>query len=116
MVTHFGECRAFVNVLTVDVAVTFRAQFLESRRAWFRAGITSMTPCFTNTTTANTLEVMTPQFLGADTMSIIEVTGLLTLIDTTCGGVVERQSRWASTSERTFRVHANTASFANAWI
>lgn len=75
-----------------------------------------MTPGFADAATADALQVMTFQLLGADAVTIVEIARLLTLIDAASGRLVQRQSRWAGAGERSFRVDADAAAFANARI
>ena len=116
VVAHVGECSAFVDIFAVDVAVSFWTKFFESDRARFWTRIASVAPSFADTATTNTLEVMALQFLGADAVSVVEVTRLLTLIDAARAGLVQCQTGRASASEGTFRVDTDSAAFANARI
>ena len=85
---HVGEIGAFVNIFAIDVTVAFWTEFLESNRSWFRTRITGMTPGFTDTTTADALEIMALKFFGADTVTVFEITRLLALINAPSGRVI----------------------------
>ena len=116
VIAHVGESGTLVDVLAVDVSVSFGTQFLKRGRARFRTRIASVTPGFADAVTANALEVMTLQLFGANAVTIVKVTRLLTLIDASSGRLVECQSRWAGAGERTFRVDADASTFANARV
>ena len=89
VIAHVGESGTLVDVLAVDVSVSFGTQFLKRGRARFRTRIASVTPGFADAATANALQVMTLQLLGANAVTIVKVTRLLTLIDASSGRLVE---------------------------
>lgn len=76
VIAHVGESGTLVDVLAVDVSVSFGTQFLKRGRARFRTRIASVTPGFADAATANALEVMTLQLFGANAVTIVKVTRL----------------------------------------
>ena len=116
VLAHVEKVGTFVDILSIDVTVTFGTEFFESDGARFGTRIARVTPRFTDAATADALEIVTLKFLGADTVTVFEVARLLALIDAPCGRVIERQSRWASAAERSFRVDANATAFTDARI
>ena len=85
---HVGKVGTFVDILSVDVTVTFRAEFFERNRTRFGTRIARVTPRFTDATTADALEIMALKFLGADTVTVFEVARLLALIDAPSGRLI----------------------------
>lgn len=116
VIAHVGEGRALVDVLAVDVAVAFWAEFLEGGRARLGARVAGVAPGFADAAAADAPQVVTLQLLGADAVAVVEVAGLLALIDAPGGRLVQRQSRRAGAGEGSLRVDADAAALADARV
>lgn len=116
VIAHVGEGRALVDVLAVDVAVAFWAEFLEGGRARLGARVAGVAPGFADAAAADAPQVVALQLLGADAVAVVEVAGLLALVDAPGGRLVQRQSRRAGAGEGSLRVDADAAALANARV
>lgn len=116
VIAHVGESGTLVDILTINVTMSFGTKFFESYRSWFRTRVASVAPSFADAATADALQIVALQLLGTDAVSVVEVARLLTLIDAASARLVQCQTRWTGAREGSFGVDADTATFANAGI
>ena len=116
MIAHIRESGTLVNIFSIDVTVPFRTELFEGGRSGLGARVAIVAPRFADAATADALQVVALELLHADAVPVVEVARLLALVDAPSARVVERESRRAGAAERSFRVDADTAAFADARV
>lgn len=75
-----------------------------------------MAPSFADTAAADAFQIMSLQFFGADAVTVVQVAGLLALVNAPGACFVQCQTGRAGARERSLGVDADAAAFANARI
>ena len=75
-----------------------------------------MTPSFSDAATADALQIMPIQFFCADSVPMLHVTRLLTLINASSGRIIQSETGRTSTCKGSFSIDADPTSFTDSRV